>query len=362
MKKLLSCLFIILFFVTSGASAGLRVGYLAPSNPAFKPFSDEFLNGLYLGLSDNETVVTQNEDNNSKRAFENLLFNSVDVVIGPFDANSVNSMKSEICSSSTVTILPFAAATYTCPYLFIYNYDPPRAAVELGKILSNMQSEKTILLYEYDSLDITKKDAFLNAFSGTQPEVVGFKKQPLYENLIKSVFGVRRTRKVTGLTEEPVFSHSKQVDNIVMFAPQSDLISIINLIDYYSINPKHIFSSDIVINRNLFSLSDAILKKLYFITPYYECSSDPVNVAFVKRYRDSYQSDPGFMAALGFDIGRILKGADRVSLVERIRQTEDFDGLVGRLLFFDDTGRAFINYKFIGYKEIKRCRDQILNR
>ncbi len=344
------------------AIAGLRIGYLAPSDPFFKPFSDSFLNGLYLGLSENETVVIQNSNNDPKKAFENLLMDDVDVVIGPFEASSVNSMREEICNSSTVTILPFSTAGYTCPYLFTYNYDPIKASSELARILSNMSNSKTLLLYEYDPLDSKKKDAFVKFFNGIDLSTIGFQKQRLYDKLIKSIFGVRKIRKATGLTEKPVFAHSLKADNIVIFAPEDDFISIVNLIDYYGINPGHIFSTDITVNKSLLGLSTFILKKLYFITPYYECSPDPVNVNFVKQYSDSYQKLPDFMAALGYDIGRLLKGADRISLPQRIRETEDFDGLIGKLLFFDDTGRAFINYKFIGYKEFAKCRDQILNR
>ncbi len=344
--------------------AGLRVGYLSPSNPVFEDFSNSFLNGLYLGLSKDETVVVQNDSQGINKALENLYLMGSDVVIGPFEASLVKSAQEEICNSEIVTILPFAKANYSCPNLFSYTYNPISAARELAKSLSGYPLGKTLILYEYDNLDIAKKDAFLGSFEvqTIRFEVKGFLKANSYDEYIKSLFGVWKIKHRKSLTDKPVYKHALNVDSIIIFAPERDFVNIVNLLDYYSLNIKHIFSTDVITNNDLLSLNETILKKMEFITPYYLCSEDEVNAAFVKQYDTEYQKDPNFMSALGYDIGRLLSDADRVSIQSKLKQTADFDGLIGKLLFFDDNGNGFINYKILTYKDMEKCKAVILNR
>ncbi len=364
MKKIAVFSLFFLFIWAYSSFAGLRVGYLSPSSPAFETFSSSFLNGLYLGLSKDETVVIQNTSQGVNKALENLYLMGADVVIGPFEAASVKTAQNEICSSGVVTILPFAKADYSCPNLFSYTYNPISAALELAKLLSSDNLGKTLVLYAYDNLDIAKKDAFLEGLGSenAQIEVKGFQKSNSYDKYIKSLFGVWKIRHKSSLTNQPVYKHSLNIETIVIFAPQRDFVDIANLLDYYGILVKAIYSTDIVINNNLLSLSKTILKRLQFITPYYLCSEDGANANFVKQYDTEYQQDPNFMSALGYDIGRLLNGDDRVSVQSKLKETADFDGLIGTLLFFDDNGNGFINYKLLNYKDIKKCKAVILNK
>jgi len=364
MKKIIIFSVLFLFVLSANSFAGLRVGYLSPANPAFETFSNSFLNGLYLGLSEDETVVIQNTSQGVNKALENLYLMGADVVIGPFEAASVKTAQNEICSSGIVTILPFAKADYSCPNLFSYTYNPISAALELAKFLSSENLGKTLVLYAYDNLDIAKKDAFLDKIGpkNAQFEVKGFKKSNSYDKYLKSLFGVWKIRHRSSLTNQPVYKHTLKIDTIVIFAPQRDFVNIVNLLDYYGILVKAIYSTDIIINDNLLSLGRTILKRLQFITPYYLCSEDAANTNFVKQYDMEYQKDPNFMSALGYDIGRLLSGADRVSVQSKLKGTADFNGLIGTLLFFDDNGNGFINYKLLNYKDIKQCKTLILNK
>ena len=364
MKKIAIFSLFFLFVWVFNSFAALRVGYLSPSSSAFETFSSSFLNGLYLGLSKDETVVIQDSSQGVNKALENLYLMGADVVVGPFEAASVKTAQTKICSSGIVTILPFAKADYSCPNLFSYTYNPISAALELAKFLSSDNLGKTLVLYAYDNLDIAKKDAFLEGLQtdNTQIEVKGFQKSNSYDKYVKSLFGVWKIKHRSSLTNQPVYKHTLKIDTIVIFAPQSDFVNIANLLDYYGILVKAIYSTDIMINDNLLSLSKIILKRLRFITPYYLCSEDGANTDFVKQYDIEYQKDPNFMSALGYDIGRLLRGADRVSVQSKLKETADFDGLIGTLLFFDDNGNGFINYKLLNYEDIKKCKAVILNR
>ncbi len=364
MKKSITFTIFLIFFYTNICLAGLHIGYLAPSSTSFEIFSNSFLNGLYLGLSKNETVVIQNTSQGVNEALENLYLTGVDVIIGPFEVTNVKMGQHKICNSSIVTILPFAKPNYYCNNVFVYNYNPISAAWELAKILTSYPLGKTLILYSEDNLDITKKNAFLEGLQSQNAQlyIKALHKNTSYENFIRSLFGICKIRHRSSLTNQPVYKHSFNVNSIIIFAPEKDFINITNLLDYYNINMHSIFSTDIIINNNLLSLNKSILKKMEFITPYYLCSNDPTNMKFVKQYDLEYQKDPNFMAALGYDIGRLLNNTDRVSLLTKLKQTADFDGLIGRLLFFDDSGNGFINYKILTYKDIERCRKIILNK
>lgn len=363
MKKIFFLLFFFLICSSNVYADGLRVGYLSPTNPVFSAFSNSFLNGLYLGLSENETVSIQSASEGVDNALENLYMLGADVIIGPFEIGDVKKAQKKICSSGIVTILPFAQPEYTCNNLFVYNYNPIKAAIQLAKFFSANLSGKTLILYAYDDLDIAKKDAFLGGLSNSdniEVYVKGFEKSKSYDDFIKAVFGVTKIKQKSSLTAERVFKQAFNVNNIVIFAPQTDFINISNLLDYYGINVKHILSVGITVNNNLLSLSDYILRKMEFITPYYLCSDDSANVRFMEQYENQYQKDPDFMAALGYDIGRLLDKADRVSLESRLKQTADFDGAIGRLMFFDDKGAGLINYKLLNYEDIIKCKKTIL--
>lgn len=362
MRKISVLLF--LFIAFNACAGGLKIGYLSASNPEFSYFNESFLNGLYLGLSKDETVVVQSSSQGTQRALESLYLSGVDVVIGPFLPNEIKRVKDNICNSGIVDILPFASFEYMCSGVFAYSYDPVKAAVQLAKTVSHMNLGKILVLYMYTDLSIAKKNAFLANYTScsNQIYVKGFLKSKSYVGYIKSLFGVEKTEQKGSLTEKKAYKHSLNVDTVVIFAPQDDFISIANLLDYYGIDIKKLLSTDITVDNRLLSLNSSILSKMLFIAPYYLCSDTHENIVFVKRYESEHQKDPDLPAALGFDIGRLLKNADRISLLNRIKQTADFNGLIGRLLFFDDDGYGLINYRLIGYKEIKKCRRVILDR
>ena len=362
MKKILVLLF--LFIAFNAYADGLRIGYLSASNPEFSHFNESFLNGLYLGLSSEETVVVQNSSKGVRRALENLYLSGVDAVIGPFVPDEINRVEDDICNSGIVDILPFASPEHMCRGIFVYNYNPIKAAVQLAKTASHMDLGKMLVLYMYTDLSIAEKNAFLANYTSRSNliYVKGFLKSKFYGGYIKSLFGIEKIKQKSSLTEKRVYKHSLNVDSVVIFAPQDDFISIANLLDYYSIDIKKLLSAGIVVNNGLLSLNSSILSKMLFITPYYLCSDNRENVMFVKQYESEYQRDPNLPAALGFDIGRLLKNGDRISLLNRIKQTADFNGLIGRLLFFDDDGYGVINYRLVDYEEIKKCRKIILSR
>ncbi len=357
----LTGILVYILFCLSSFANGLKIGYLAPSKGAFATFSESFLNGLYLGISQDTSVIMQDSSNNNlEQDLENLYLAGADVVIGPFIAQNINKIEKKLCESDIVTILPFARAQYNCDNIFIYNYDPIEAAKQLANKVCLDNSSSVLLMYSYSNLNIMKKNAFIEAFSSFCKKHLytqGFDVRKNYDDLVRSIFNVQKIKdEGILLSDEDVFIHSFDVDNVIIFAPQNDFLSIANMMDYYDVEPKNIFSTDVTINEQLLSTKRGTIKKIHFITPYYLCNNSTINREFLEKYRKEYQTTPDFMAALGFDIGRILKDSDRVSLKAKLASMSDFEGLIGTLLFFDDNHKALIDYKMVNHKEIRICK------
>jgi ABC-type branched-subunit amino acid transport system substrate-binding protein len=364
MKKLVILLIILILLYHTALANSLKIGYLAPSTGDFSKLSSSFLNGLSLSIPETTSITVQDSNNDIEQSLESLYLSGVDVVIGPFLAKNVNKTEKILCKSGIVTILPFARPQYNCQNVFTYNYDPTKATRQLANSICSDNATSVLILFSYDNLNIIKKNAFMNNFKDCNKHytVEGFQKKSSYDSLIKSIFGVKKIKEESIFSSEDVFIHSNYVDDVVIFAPQDDALSIINLMNYYDVTPYKIFTSDIAINRQLLSISKDVLTNINIITPYYPCSKNKINREFVKKYQEEYKENPDFMAALGFDIGRIIKDSDRISLEARLRNMSDFNGLIGRMLFFDDQGKALIDYKELNYGDIKRCKKYLLKK
>ncbi len=367
MKRAFLIIFVFVFSLNLNIANALRIGCLVPSQGIFASFGESFINGLSLALSQNNQITLQDSSKNVEDALENLYLSGSDVIVGPFMADNVNKIERKLCSGGIVAVLPFARSQYECSNIFTYNYDPLKAAKQLAdRVCENVYDNNsvTLVLYSYDNLNMRKKDIFLESFKNCKGSVYteGFQKKKNYNELIKSVFKVEKIKDESIFSTEEVFIHSFYADNVVIFAPQRDFLNIVNLMDYYDISPANIFATDITVDKQFLPISRNMIKKMHLITPYYLCKKSKQNKEFVSRYKSEYQVFPDFMAALGFDLGRLLNDADRISLEAKLRSTMDFDGLIGRLLFFDDEGEGIFNYNILNYREIMKCKKLIMNR
>ncbi len=365
MKKTCFLIFIFLSFALF-SKADVNIGYLAPINSNFSYFSESFLRGMITAMGKNDNIIIKDSNKQANKKLEELYLSGVDVVVGPFKKKTIADIKDKICNSSIVEIFPFSQPDYLCDNTFSYNYSPLKAAYQVAKNICDMSSGRTLVLYSDNDINRKQKDIFLKGLSPCLVNLVDIKSfqsnAGSYNKYFRQIFGIRKLIKRKSLTSEKVFDYSLKVDTAVIFSSQKDFIKIANLFNYYGIKVKNIVGSDIVINKNLFSLDRGILKKMKFITPYYLCSDKLENKLFVEKYKNRYGSYPNMMSALGYDIGVLLRDGDRVSLENKIKSTYDFNGVVGRLLFFDDTGNGVFNYRFLNYEDIEKCRKIILSR
>ncbi len=361
MKRLCAVFVFLFVFIFNSYASNLSVAVVAPFGGNLSAFAEEFYNGLNLSLPSFVDLVKIDSDGDFLDKLEKI--NPV-AIVGPFSKSNVDKLIGEYCNKPVLIVLPLAKSDDNCSNVVYYGYDPILASRQLAEYLCNINSGSIGLFYSFDRIDTKEKDAFLDALSNCDKSVSVLSAIPsLYETMesfLKNLFGVVKLKKISGLTKGKVFEHSLDVDTLVIFASQSTFVHIVSLLDYYDIHPCRILSVSLQLRKDLFELSLTARKSLRFITPYYMCQTDGYAKKFLDEYRKTFFEEPTFMSAVGNDIGMLLKKYYFNN--KNLFDAKDLKLLLGHLLFFDDTGKAVIEYKMIGYKELNRCKQQISDR
>ncbi len=334
--------------------------FVAPFDTAFSKYAEEMYNGLNLSLGNVVNIVKVNSSDSIKDAIDEY---KPEIIIGPFLNDNVKKALKYLCNRQIYVFLPFSKDTDNCSNVFFFGYDPMQAVKEVANDICSSNAQNIAVFYSYSRLNLSEKDAFLNDLSicGKYASVVNG--IPTFFNLmdqfVKETFGVKKIKNFSGLTEGKVFTYSLKPDATVVFAPSDVFVHFLDVLDYYDIDPGVVYTTDSVVDQNILSLSRRMMGFLRIVVPYYMCSNKPIAQDFLKDYRQTYYEDPDQFAALGYDLGRVVLWILRNGSIVGFN---DRDLLEGHFLFFDDKRRALIDYDTLGYKEIRRCRQQILSR
>ncbi len=350
---------ILVFLFLSLNVYGINVLFVAPSGN-YAIISQQMINGLELSLPDGVNLIHIDSKENYRAYLENY---KPEIVIGPFFDNNVKRLEDGVCNKNLYVFLPFSKNTDNCSNVFFLGYDPVRAAQEAANAICNTEAQSIAVFYSFNKLNMAEKDEFLKALSVCGKTALMISGIPTFFNLmdqfVKESFGVRRLKRFSGLTQGKIFTYDLRLDALVIFAPSSVFAHLLSVLDYYDIYPKSVFSIDLTADNSILSISRNMLKHVNIITPFYMCGSGTLYVNFLKEYRERYYENPTRFSALGFDIGLAVS---HVLKTGSIAGFNDKQLLEGHLLFFNDRNIAVIDYKKIGYKEITRCRRQILSR
>ncbi len=351
---------IILFALFAFRVEAANVMIIAPFDTAFSKYAEEIYNGLNLSLGNIVNIIKVNSSDSIEDAINKY---KPEIIIGPFLNDNVKRALRYLCNRQVYVFFPFSKDTDNCYNVFFFGYDPMQAVKEVANDICNSNAQSIAVFYSYSRLNLSEKDAFLNDLSvcGKYASVVNG--IPTFFNLmdqfVKETFDVEKIKRFSGLTEGKVFTYSLKPDATVIFAPSDVFTHFIDVLDYYDINPGVVYTTDSVVDQNILSLSRRMMEFLKIVVPYYMCSNKPIAQSFLKDYRQTYYEDPDQFAALGYDIGKVALWILKRGSIEGFN---DRDLLEGHFLFFDDRRRALINYYTLGYKEIRKCRQQILNR
>ncbi len=356
MKKVV----IVLVFLFAGLNAfGINVLFIAPSGN-YAIISQQMINGLELSLPHGVNVIQINSKDNYMSYLEKY---EPEVVIGPFFDTNVARLEDEVCNKNLYVFLPFSKNTDNCSNVFFLGYDPVRAAQEVANAVCNTEAESIAVFYSFNKLNMAEKDEFLKGLSVCGKSALLVSGIPTFFNLmdqfVKETFGVRKLKRFSGLTQGRIFTYDLRLDALVIFAPTNVFAHLLSVLDYYDIYPDGVFSIDLTADEHILGIGRNMLKHVNIITPFYMCGKGTLCEDFLKEYRERYYENPTRFSALGFDIGLAVS---HVLKTGSIAGFNDKQLLEGHLLFFNDRNIAVIDYKKIGYREITRCRRQILNR
>ncbi len=355
-RSVLVILFV--FFALRVEAANVMI--IAPFDTAFSKYAEEIYNGLNLSLGNIVNIVKVNSSDNIEDAINKY---KPEIIIGPFLNDNVKRALKYLCNKRVYVFFPFSKDTDNCSNVFFFGYDPMQAVKEVANDICNSNAQNIAVFYSYSKLNLSEKDAFLKDLSvcGKYASVVNG--IPTFFNLmdqfVEETFDVEKIKRFSGLTEGKVFTYSLKPDATVVFAPSDVFAHFLDVLDYYDINPGVVYTTDSVVDQNILSLSRRMMEFLKIVVPYYMCSNKFIARSFLKGYRQTYYEDPDQFAALGYDIGKVALWILKKGSIEGFN---DRDLLEGHFLFFDDRRRALIDYYTLGYKEIRRCRQQILNR
>ncbi len=357
MKKVI---IVILFILFSTKAYSSNVLFIAPLEGSLSNYAEDIYNGINLFLKDSVNLVEIDSNGSIGLALDKY---KPEIIIGPFLNKNVHKVVKIACNKPIYVFLPFSKDTDSCSNVFFFGYDPIQAAKEVANSVCRSSANNIAVFYSYSKLNMAEKDEFLKDLEvcGKYANVISG--VPTFFNLmdqfVKDTFGVEKIKGFSGLTEGKIFNYNLRLDALVIFAPSDVFSHLLDVIDYYDINPGVVYGTDSVINENIIGLSRKILKHVKIVVPYYMCSNIEISKDFLKNYRLNYYKDPTQFSALGYDIGNIISW---ILTNGSIKGFTDKYLTEGRLLFFDDKRRAVFNYDIVGYKEIEKCMNQILNK
>ena len=356
MKRTVLIAAVICLISLNSFSANIKIGYIAPLSKKLSILGETFLHGMEMSLDNNTKLIVKDSNNNIAEAYNELIQDNVDVIVGPFIKKNVSFVAKGICSGGKTAIFPISYPDNTCDNIIGYRYDPVEAARQLAEIVCESKISNLLVLYALNETSFNEKNAFLKKLHscGINPDSDGFLSgRKTYNSYFKHLFMIHRRKHIKSLTDKKTFKYYRNISNVVIFSSQSDFIKFANLFNYYNIKIKQLFTTGIFTDNAIYALDKHILKKITYITPYYQYAHNGKNLYFRRQYSQIYNKNPNQIAALGFDIGMLINNIDTEDIKSHLRSIKDFYGLIGHLFFFDDAGRGVFEYKVVNYADIK---------
>ena len=358
MKRIALIAIVFCMISLNGFSYTIKIGYIAPLSGKLSILGETFLHGMQISLDNSTELIVKDSNNNIAEAYNDLIQNGVDIIVGPFTKQNVSFVNEKTCSSGKTAILPMFYPDNACSGAIGYRYDPVEAARQLANIVCESKTSNLLVLYALELTSLNEKNAFLEKLHscGINPDSEGFLSgRKTYNSYFKHLFMIHKRKHIKSLTDKETFKYYRyrNIKNVVIFSNQSDFIKFANLFNYYDIKIKRLFTTGIFTDSSIYALDKHILKKITYITPYYQYADNGKNLYFRHQYSQKYNQNPNQIAALGFDIGTIINSINTKDIYSYLKSIKDFYGLIGHLFFFDDAGRGVFEYRIVNYNDIK---------
>lgn len=339
-------------------SSTIKIGYIAPLSGKLSILGETFLHGMQMALDKGTKLIVKDSNKNIAEDYNELIQNNVDIIVGPFIKQNVSFVNERTCNSGKTVIFPMFYPYDACSGTIGYRYNLVEAARQLAETICESKTPNMLVLYTLNTTSFNEKNAFLEKLHscGINPVSVGFLgNRKTYDSYFKHLFMIHRRKHIKSLTDKETFKYYRyrNINNVVIFSSQSDFIKFANLFNYYNIKINRLFTTGIFTDSSIYALDKHILRKITYITPYFQYADNGKNLYFRHQYSRIYNQNPNQIAALGFDIGMIINSINTKNVYSYLKSIKDFYGLIGHLFFFDDAGRGVFEYKVVNYTDIK---------
>lgn len=351
MKKVFLILIaFMLFAFPSLAKDTVKLGLIAPLTGDVKTFGESSKNGFLIAIEEYskkgkyriEPIIADDRNDPTEGANAALKLITQDKVIaisGPL-TSKVTIPVSEIANTNKIPMITGTATNPKVtvqdgrrkPYVFRACFiDPFQGTVAANFVIKELKAKSAAVLYdvgndyskglaEYFKATFTKLGGNIVAFESYQKDDVDF------SALITKV----QTKKPDVLYLPDYYN---KVALIARQAREKGVKSIL-------------IGGDGWDSPELIKIAGPAIVGGYFTNHYSPDRKDKVAEAFMKRYREKYNTTPDAFAALSYDATMILlkaidsaKSLDREEIVKYLSRLKDFNGVTGKISF-DKNGDA----------------------
>jgi branched-chain amino acid transport system substrate-binding protein len=350
-------------------------GCLLPLSGPFAPFGEEVLNGIQLGLGvfgeaqgDGpriEMVIkdTKGDPGTAAAATQNLVEQDHVVgIIGPL------SSKASLAAAQTAEKLGVPIMTLTqreditgVGGMVFRNFLVP--SEEIKKIISTAVNElglkRFAILYPDNSYGrffmnkfwdgVEKADATVTAVESYKPDQTDFGEQikkmtGLYYRRPASLVKKLREMKTPYELETEIEPDKPQpiIDFDAVFIPDTyqRVIMIAPQLMYYDVSDVQLIGTSLWQSPKLIEMAGKYVQGAIFPSGFFASRQDPEVRAFVRQYEENFSSEPGILAATGYDTAGLLKAVTRDFYIRTRKELRDalltirlYHGVTGNISF-----------------------------
>jgi branched-chain amino acid transport system substrate-binding protein len=339
----------------------ITVGCLLPLSGPFALYGQEVLNGIELGMDifnsqqkgkGIELVIkdTRGNADDAVAGMKELADNeSVTVILGPLASgeSTAAAKKAQELGVPIITFTQKEGITNEGDMVF-RNFPTPSKEVEalLRRAINENGMSRFAIFYPDKTYGRYLRDLFrerVNLMGGTITAVESYKTdQTDFAEGIKKIVGSNHARidgKTTGTASSLNFDAVFIPDNyeqIAMIAPQ---------FPYYNAFNVPFLGTSLWMSNDLIKSTGSFLQGAVFPVGFSPDADTEGNDEFVADYKDSFQSDPGVLAANGYDTIRFVrdifnKGSAKTRMdFKRDLHHDEFNGVTGQISF-DENGEV----------------------
>jgi len=354
------------------------VGCLLPLSGPFAIYGEEVLNGIHLGMfirpeqgPELELVIkdTKNSPDHALAELEDLVHNEkVMAILGPLSSKTAVEVarRAQELGVPIITLTQKEKIAEEGEMVFRNFLTPSREVKRvLDAAIIEMGIKRFGILYPDNSYgrffmnlfwdNMEEMGGIITAVESYQPDKTDFadeikKMTGVYHPKPYSLIEKAREMRPPEEEESKIYPEEPEpiIDFDAVFIPDNfqRVAMIAPQLPYHDVTDVLLMGTSLWQSPQLIEMAGDYVQDAIFSSGFFAKSGEPGANAFVEDYRASFGSDPGVLAAAGYDTIRLLKkvmGSEDIRTRQGVRnkllKCRDFKGVTGSI-FFDPQGEV----------------------